>query len=40
METPNTPALIQLLRRQGQSERDVERVFSTFNVGKTWPIAG
>jgi len=32
METPNTGALIPLLRRQGLSERDVERVFSTFNA--------
>ena len=33
METPNTAALIPLLRRQGLSERGVERVFSTFNAG-------
>jgi coenzyme F420-reducing hydrogenase gamma subunit len=32
METPNTEALIPLLRSQGLSERDVERVFSTFNA--------
>jgi coenzyme F420-reducing hydrogenase gamma subunit len=32
METPNTEALVSLLRRQGMSERDVERVFSTFNT--------
>ena len=32
METPNTDALIPLLRRQGLSERDVERVFPTFNA--------
>jgi coenzyme F420-reducing hydrogenase gamma subunit len=32
METPNTEALVSLLRRQGLSERDVERVFSTFNT--------
>jgi coenzyme F420-reducing hydrogenase gamma subunit len=40
METPNTPALIQLLRRQGVSERGVERVFSTFNVGSEWQSGG
>jgi coenzyme F420-reducing hydrogenase gamma subunit len=40
METPNTPALIPLLRRQGLSERDVERVFSTFNVGSAWLSGG
>ena len=33
METPNTGALVTLLRRQGLSERGVERVFSTFNAG-------
>ncbi|HUK45585.1 MAG TPA: hypothetical protein VLV28_09835 [Gaiellaceae bacterium] len=32
METPNTAALIPLLRRQGLSEGGVERVFSTFNA--------
>ena len=32
-ETPNTDALVPLLRRQGLSERGVERVFSTFNAG-------
>jgi coenzyme F420-reducing hydrogenase gamma subunit len=32
METPNTAALIPLLRRHGLSERDVERVFRTFNA--------
>jgi coenzyme F420-reducing hydrogenase gamma subunit len=32
METPNTAALIPLLRRQGLSERGVERVFRTFNA--------
>ena len=31
-ETPNTAALIPLLRRQGLSERGVERVFRTFNA--------
>lgn len=30
--TPNTAALIPLLRRDGLSSGDVERVFSTFNV--------
>jgi coenzyme F420-reducing hydrogenase gamma subunit len=33
MESPNTDSLVQLLRRQGMTERGVERVFSTFNVG-------
>ena len=32
METPNTVALVPLLRRQGLTDRDVERVFSTFNA--------
>jgi sulfhydrogenase subunit delta len=32
METPNTPALVDLLRRQGLAEREVRRVFSTFNA--------
>jgi sulfhydrogenase subunit delta len=32
METPNTDALVPLLRRLGSSERDVERVFQTFNA--------
>ena len=32
METPNTDALVPLLRSLGRSELDVERVFSTFNV--------
>jgi sulfhydrogenase subunit delta len=32
METPNTAALIPLLRRQGLDERDVERAFRTFNA--------
>lgn len=30
--TPNSAALIPLLRRDGMSDRDVEHVFSTFNV--------
>lgn len=30
--TPNSAALIPLLRRDGMSDGDVERVFSTFNV--------
>jgi sulfhydrogenase subunit delta len=33
METPNTDALVPLLRRLGRSQRDVERVFRTFNAG-------
>ena len=32
METPNTGALVPLLRRLGRSELDVERVFRTFNA--------
>jgi sulfhydrogenase subunit delta len=32
METPNTRALVELQRRLGRSERDVERVFQTFNA--------
>jgi len=32
METPNTNALIPLLRSQGLSERGVERIFRTFNA--------
>jgi sulfhydrogenase subunit delta len=31
-ETPNTGALVPLLRHLGDSERDVERVFRTFNA--------
>ena len=30
--TPNMPAMIPLLRRDGMSSGDVDRVFSTFNV--------
>lgn len=33
METPNTRALIPLLRARGMSEGDVDRVFKTFNAG-------
>jgi sulfhydrogenase subunit delta len=33
MESPNTGALLPLLRVRGLSERAVERVFGTFNVG-------
>jgi coenzyme F420-reducing hydrogenase gamma subunit len=33
MESPNTVSLVRLLRRQGMTDRGVERVFSTFNVG-------
>jgi sulfhydrogenase subunit delta len=33
MESPNTGALVPLLRRLGRSERDVERLFQTFNAG-------
>ena len=32
METPNTGALVPLLRRLGRSEQDIERVFQTFNA--------
>jgi sulfhydrogenase subunit delta len=32
METPNTGALVPLLRSLGRSELDVERVFRTFNA--------
>ena len=32
METPNTEALIPLLRHQGLDERGVERIFQTFNA--------
>jgi hypothetical protein len=32
METPNTKALVPLLRRLGMDDRNVERVFSTFNA--------
>jgi coenzyme F420-reducing hydrogenase gamma subunit len=38
METPNTEALVSLLRRQDMPERDIERVFSTFNAA-TAPFA-
>jgi coenzyme F420-reducing hydrogenase gamma subunit len=33
METPNTEALVPLLRHLGVTERGVERVFQTFNAG-------
>ena len=33
MERPNTGALVPLLRRLGRSDRDVERLFRTFNAG-------
>jgi coenzyme F420-reducing hydrogenase gamma subunit len=33
MESPNTGALVPLLRRLGRSDRDVERLFHTFNTG-------
>jgi len=33
MESPNTGALVPLLRHLGRSERDVERLFQTFNAG-------
>jgi coenzyme F420-reducing hydrogenase gamma subunit len=39
MESPNTGALVPLLRMRGLSERGVERVFSTFNVD-TEPFRG
>jgi coenzyme F420-reducing hydrogenase gamma subunit len=32
METPNTAALVPLLRRHGLTERGVDRVFATFNA--------
>jgi hypothetical protein len=34
METPNTTALAGKLAQVGMGERDVQRVFSTFNVGE------
>jgi coenzyme F420-reducing hydrogenase gamma subunit len=41
METPNTGALIPLLRHQGMSERNVERIFGTFNVdAEPFRVAG
>jgi coenzyme F420-reducing hydrogenase gamma subunit len=33
MESPNGGALVPLLRRLGRGERDVERLFLTFNAG-------
>jgi coenzyme F420-reducing hydrogenase gamma subunit len=33
MESPNTAALVPLLGRLGRSDRDVERIFRTFNAG-------
>jgi len=33
METPNTEALVPLLRNLGMTDRGVERVFQTFNAG-------
>jgi coenzyme F420-reducing hydrogenase gamma subunit len=33
MESPNTTALVPLLRRLGRDDRDVERLFRTFNAG-------
>ncbi len=32
METPNTASLVSLLRSQGLDDRDVQRVFGTFNA--------
>jgi coenzyme F420-reducing hydrogenase gamma subunit len=32
MESPNTGALVPLLKRLGRSDRDVERLFRTFNA--------
>jgi coenzyme F420-reducing hydrogenase gamma subunit len=32
MESPNTASLVPLLKRLGRSDRDVERLFSTFNA--------
>ena len=33
MESPNTSALVPLLRRLGRSDKDVARLFRTFNAG-------
>jgi coenzyme F420-reducing hydrogenase gamma subunit len=33
MESPNTAALVPLLHHLGRSDRDVERLFRTFNAG-------
>jgi coenzyme F420-reducing hydrogenase gamma subunit len=33
MESPNTGALVPLLKHLGRSDRDVERLFRTFNAG-------
>jgi coenzyme F420-reducing hydrogenase gamma subunit len=33
MESPNTGALVPLLRRLGRSDDDVQRLFRTFNAG-------
>jgi coenzyme F420-reducing hydrogenase gamma subunit len=33
METPNTPSLTRKLAGVGMAERDIQRVYSTFNVG-------
>jgi hypothetical protein len=35
MESPNTNALIPVLRRDGLDEQGVERVFQTFNAAAT-----
>jgi hypothetical protein len=34
METPNTPALSRKLASCGMWQRDLQRVYSTFNVGE------
>jgi len=39
-DSPNMPALIPLLHRDGLSDDDVGRVFSTFNVTQFEPEAG
>jgi len=33
MESPNTGALVPLLKHLGRSDRDLERLFRTFNAG-------
>jgi hypothetical protein len=33
MESPNTGSLVPLLKHLGRSDRDVERLFRTFNAG-------
>jgi hypothetical protein len=33
MESPNTGSLVPLLKHLGRSDKDVERLFRTFNTG-------